>query len=257
MDGKREISKKGQLTLFVIIAIAIVAIIGILWLTVLKPKAPALNINDPEAYIRDCVKAQLETSEKELLENNGYYNLTNNYFVYYGKKVPILCEASKFYTPCIVQEPMFMNHLTDELEKRMKKPTEKCFNDLLDNLKKNGYDVQEGNLNQSIEIHKDYIEEIMKKEITTKKGDETRAYNQFNTRIVSALYSIADTERQIINYESTLCEFNNMNWMMYYPEIEVRKFVASDSTKVYTLTWRETNKSMSMAVKTCVMPAGI
>jgi hypothetical protein len=222
-----------------------------------RPKAPRIDIENPQNYIENCIKPEFENAEKELMKKNGYYNLQNNYFVYYGERVPYLCMASKFYAPCMNQEPMLLNSLQNQLETRMKSPTEQCFRNLVDEMKRRGYEVREGELNTSVEINEDDITIRIEKTLATKFEGQSTGYSVFDVKINSPLYKMADTARNIVNFESTFCEFNNVKWMLFYPEIEVRKFVASDSTKVYTMTYRDTNKSMSFAVKTCVLPAGL
>ena len=39
--------------------------------------------------------------------------------------------------------------------------------------------------------------------------------------------------------------------------LKISRFITGDQVKIYTLTDRETNKNMSFAVRTCVLPAGI
>ena len=51
--------------------------------------------------------------------------------------------------------------------------------------------------------------------------------------------------------------FNDVNWELNYPDIAVKRFSTSDSTKVYTLTDKATNKSVSVALNSCTLPAGI
>ena len=112
-------SKRAQLTLFVIVAVIIIAslVVGLLYFKKSQEIPPE---EDLQGYVEKCISDGVKASETKLLENNGYINLSNNYLVYYGEKVPYLCKATQFYIPCINQEPMYIGHLKKELEKDIK-----------------------------------------------------------------------------------------------------------------------------------------
>jgi hypothetical protein len=254
-------SRRAQITFFIIIALIIIVAVA---LTFLLIKKPLTTINPEEnivTYVQSCVDNSLIDIEKNLLENNGYENITKNFILYSknepNEKVPYLCKASQFYFPCINQEPMFGEMIRQEIKKQATKEAQKCFTQINDILEKKGYAVNNGNLNLDVNLVYDTIGIEINKKITVKKDSESRVYENFNTQIKSPLHQLISTLNIILNYESTLCEFDNVNWMRYYPKIKITKFITSDQTKVYTLTDKDSNKKISFAVRTCVLPAGI
>jgi len=253
---QNKINKRVQLTLFVIVSILIVALLagGFVYLKKTQEIAPQ---EDLQGYAEKCISDEVKKSEAKLLENNGYLNLSDNYLVYYGKKVPYLCKATQFYVPCVNQEPMYLGHLREELKKDISGKVEMCFSDLKYLLEKKSYQVNEGVMDLQVDIQKTGIIVDVTKDFSIKKEAESKKVSSFKTTVMSPLYDLAVTSQRIINYESTFCEFDNVGWMLSNPDSKVYRFVTSDGSKVYTLTDKVSDKSIKFAVKTCVMPAGI
>jgi hypothetical protein len=249
--------KHSQVTIFVIIALIIVVIIALAFLLIRGRGAIISPVADPQAYMANCVKDSLTKSETVILNGNFYPNITDNFILYYGKKVPYLCITSQFYLPCVNQEPMLIKSAEDNILAQAKIDANKCFADMIASFKQNGYEVKEENMNMSIRLDSNSITSDITKKITVTKDDETRNFEKFSASIISPIYRLAETTRNIVNYESALCEFNEMKWMMNYPDILIRRFSTSDQTKVYTLTDKSSGKSVNFAVKTCALPAGV
>jgi hypothetical protein len=255
-------NKIGQITILVIVALIIVVSI-ILIATLLKNNS-SLNIQaseNPQGYIANCVQTYLQNAETKMLEGNGYLELNSNYALYNlnkpNEKVPYLCKASQFYNPCINQEPMLIEKTRKDMQILTQKDVEACFSKLMTEIKKTSIIIHEENLKYSLDFSEGYIIAKMSKKITIKKGETENSFEKFDSKIQSPFYSLINTARQIVNYESELCEFNNINWMMNFRDISIDKFVTSDQTKIYNLKDRLTSKKFTFAVKSCVMPAGI
>mgnify|MGYP001571484839 CR=1 FL=1 len=250
-------SKKGQITIFVIIALIIVAIIIILFVILRTPFTQKISVENPRIYLEDCIKKSLEKNEKLILDKNFYLNLDHNFVLYSKEKVPYLCISGQFYAPCINQEPMLIEFVRKEIESLTHKDAEICFSDLIDQLRKSDYKVQESDMTFSIILQDKIILADIKKEIIIEKNEDKRVVEIWDTKISSSLFQFLDTARNIVNFESTLCEFDSLNWMRYYSDILIKKFVASDQSKIYSLEDKLTEQEVKFAVKTCVLPAGI
>ena len=255
-------SKKSQLTILIIAALIIVVGIALV-ATLLKNKiSGGIDASEnPQGYISDCVQQDLQTAETKILDANGYLELNNNYALYNlnrpNEKVPYLCKASQFYMPCINQEPMLIEKVKKDFQSLTQKNVEECFSKLIAEMEKNGNVLQEGTLNYSIFLMENYIIAKMNKKMIIKKDEAQQVFENFEAKLQSPLYNLINIARQIANYESELCEFNDVNWMMNFKDISIEKFVTSDQTKIYNLKDRATEKKLTFAVKSCVMPAGI
>jgi hypothetical protein len=257
MKNNFIISKRSQLTLIVILVLIIVASVIIAMILIKKPSAKILPEENPEAFIQQCAMESLNKNEALIIEGNLYPNKTSNTFLYMQKVIPYLCKGSQFYYPCINQEPLLMTVVEKKFKNLTEPEVQECFNKLVLALKEKGYEVEEGKLENKIELKRGFIALDMEKRMTTKRGSEIKTYTKFLVEIESPLYRLVDTARNIVNYESTLCEFDTVSWGLNYRDLSIGKFVASDGTKVYTITDKSTGKEINFAVKTCALPAGI
>lgn len=249
--------RRSQVTIFVIIAIILVAIIAGAFILYNKNYYPTKIAENPQVYIAECIKSSLENTEKLILDSNLYPNMEDNYFVYKSEKVKYLCKASSFYFPCINQEPMIIGKVKKDIENYVRPEAEKCLSDLKQIFIKKGYKINESIAVFEVKILPGKIIFEVNKKMIISKNEEVRIFENFNSEINSPLYTFLETLRSIINYESATCEFNDLNWMLVFPKVKIDKFMAGESTKVYTLTDRNTNKKINFAIKDCALPAGI
>jgi hypothetical protein len=147
MDNKIG-NKKAQLSMFIIGALIMVVVIVLTFLLLNKTGVLLKPSETPQQYIEKCVQDSLSKTENSIIEQNFYPNLSQNFMVYYGKKVPYLCKTSQFYMPCVNQEPMLIEKVRKIIENATKKDSDNCFNLLVKNFQRNGYDVKE-NKNRS------------------------------------------------------------------------------------------------------------
>jgi len=256
-------NNKGQLTILIILALIIVVVLALIIGFIQQNKiGGAINFNEqPQAYVEKCISDALEKNEETILKANGYLNLADNYIVYSGnsngEKVPYLCKVSLFYSPCVNQEPMLIEKIRRDIETMTKPEAESCFSELTGLLKKSGATITEDVMDFKINFIGDYISADINKKYSIKKGENMQTFEKFAGRIKSPLYTLIDTARVIVNYESTVCEFDSLNWELYNSDIRIKKFIASEQTKIYTLIEKDTSKKFTFAIKTCVLPAGL
>jgi len=251
-------NKDGQVTIFIIIAILIVAaIVAALYFTgkISFVNTPAEN---PEAYLRNCMMTSAKEAENIILDTNGHPQLNStNYILYNKEKVPYACTVSEFYSPCIPQDPGFFSYITQLMENKVVRDTEECLKNLVEDLESKKYAVQVDPGNITLKIQKDFISVSFGKRIYATKDEESKQISNIDLVYSTKLYDMIKLEQTIVNYESTICEFNKMNWMRHDNSIAIFTTRTSDQTKVYTLRERLTDREIKFAIKTCVMPAGI
>lgn len=252
------LNKRGQVTIFIIVAILVVAVIVFSFLYSDKlgfTNSPAQN---PESYIRNCIMDSIKQSEDLLLKSNGYPQITSdNYILYNKEKIPYLCTVSEFYSSCIPQEPAFFNYIKKLMENKVAMDAENCLRGTKKDLESRGFDVREDPGQINLTIEKDLIIAKLSKSIYASRDEDSVEISDVEVSYGTNFYDIIKLEQTIINYESTLCEFNAMNWMKYDSSIIISTTRTSDQTKVYTLKDRLTPKQIKFAIKTCTLPAGI
>lgn len=250
-------NKKAQVTIFIILALIIVVAVALIFVLV-KPQDQTVTApEEVNSFIQGCIENSLEEINEKLISENLYGNLTSNYIVYKSEKYKYLCKASQFYTPCVNQEPMIIEYIRKVIEDETTKDAERCFSELKKNLQEKDYTVKDSQMGLSIEFSGEKIISKIEKEIVISKREEVRTFNKFSASINSPLYELANTIRNIINYESGVCEFNIANWMVNYPNVKITRFVTSDQSKIYLVTDRKSDKELGFAIKSCVLPAGI
>lgn len=251
-------TKRAQVTLFVIFGVVIVLVV--ISFFILRPYLfeRTSSISNPEAFLESCFQNSIKNTESALLKNNLKLSQNfSNYYLYKSEKVPFLCTAFEFYVPCVPQEPGLIAIIQRTLENRALLDLQTCFNTLRRDFESAGYSVSEGTLSLNLSMAEKEVLVKIRKQLDVSKGESSLSFRDFEFYQPSPLYNLIKTAQTIVNYESTFCEFNEMNWMMASHNVLISKFVGSDSTKVYTLKDRYTEEETKFAVKTCVMPAGI
>jgi preprotein translocase subunit YajC len=249
---------KAQVTLFVILSV--VLFIAIIAFFILRPYITSnqSSTGNPEGFLEKCAKDSIQETEGLLFENNLKLNQNfSNFYLYKSEKVPLQCTASEFYTPCIPQEPGIFSSIKKTLENRAMVDLQNCYNQLTQDFESKGYSVSANTLSVDVTLGEDSIKISFEKNFVASRGEYSVSLSRFNFSQPSPLYDIVKTTQAIVNYESTLCEFNDIKWSLAMPKIMISKFVGSDSAKIYILTDRYTEKSIKFAVKTCLLPAGI
>jgi hypothetical protein len=251
-------SKKAQVTLFIIVGVVLVTLA--ISFFILRPyiSERMSSISAPEAFLEDCVKNSLKNTETILINNNLKFNPNfSNYYMYKSEKVPFFCTTFEFYGPCIPQEPGLITNIQRTLENRLMLDMQSCFQTLRNDFESAGYSVSEGDLSLNLFMaEKEFVVKI-EKQFVVSNDERSLSFKNFEFFQPSPLYNLIKTAQTIVNYESSFCEFNELNWMMISRAILISKFVGSDSTKVYILKDKYTNKEIKFAVKSCVMPAGL
>jgi hypothetical protein len=217
------------------------------------------DLDNPQEYIENCLKDSVNEFEDLIVESNGFPNREiTDVIIYKGEQVPYACQVSEFYAICNTQDPIPVSRLTKETKTFTEQRLLECINRLEKHYQDKGYEVTIDE-KQKLEIlflrNKGIIN--LEKSISLKKGEEVKTLKDFNIEVPSIIYSLFNLKKEIINSESTLCEFSEANWMLSDSSIIIKKFRASDQTKVYTLIDRITEDEIKFAVKTCVLPMGI
>jgi len=259
-------NRKAQLTLFVIIAIFIVAII-LFYFIVIKNKSivsPEVSFTQPEEYIKKCVRDAASNATSLLYDTGGYLN-PQNYILYDNKKVVYLCYTRSYYESCTVQEPLYIQHLQDEIDSYTTPRVKACFQYLKTEYEKRGYEVtMDDNPKVIITLKPNKVDVEVKmginNELVIKKGDEVKRYENFKTSFTAPIYNLANTAIEIFSQEAKYCHFSTLGFSLFYPDTEVTSESVGTGLqrgKVYTITDRYTGKKLYFAIRSCIIPAGL
>ena len=246
--------KRSQITLFVILAIAIIAILIILFLPDIKK---IITGPIPEAEIGSCLREGVEEGLDMALMHGGSVN-PEAYVLFDNEKVEYLCYTSEWYQKCVMQKPMLLQSIEAEVEVYSREKVSNCLDEVTEDLRRRGYDVDiSGNNTFDLEIVPDSIISKLNIDITLTKGEAVTRINIPRSDFDSDSYKMIMIASSILNFEAHYGDSNIDPFMAFYPDIKVEKMKQSEGTTIYRLTSRDTGEVMQFASRSVPWPPGL
>jgi len=193
--------KRGQVTIFIILAIFIVGIIMLLFLipkNIEKPPEP--DTNQVYSYVHSLIENEAFKCLQQIGEQGGYYNIPNQVYVN---------DTSYWYYEGVNTQP-FINTIENE--------TSRCINEILENTTNKPLEIFG---NHSIKISKDRIKSKVRINewrttievdypIAVSKGSSTSLISDFEVDYRINLLKLYELATGIVNYAS-IPEFDKCN----------------------------------------------
>ena len=259
-------SKKGQITVFIILAILLVMTILLLFMLYqnqLQGKTGNTKKNT-QGIFEECINNYVGEATELIFENSGYtelpslvYSVTNvkGYYKQYElKDIPYLCYTNSNYARCVPQAPLLINHLEKQIKTYIEPKTEFCFEILSKDLKERAYDVRLGKTELlEVNLRDKGIETFIKKELIQAKSGKEERIEEFNAVYSTHLYDIAKVAEKIVYEETTFCNSDYVEIMRGNTGIEIEKFQTGDDVKIYTVRNKLTKKEWEFAVRGCIL----
>src|SRR3989344_7255597 len=122
--GFSMLNKKGQVAIFIMIAIVIVAVILAVFL---YPRASIESTSEftPTSYLKSCIEPDVKRS-LEVLGKNGGYLQPEGFLEYKSEKIKYLCYVSEYYKTCTIQQPLLKEQVEKELNQILKTRADGC-----------------------------------------------------------------------------------------------------------------------------------
>lgn len=244
-------NKKGQVTLFVIIAILIVIAVLIIFWPKLKQIIVPLS---PELNLQRCIESDLKKELNTITSNGGSRN-PSLYFSYEGNKIEYLCYTNENYKTCVMQQPLLKQHIERELLDALKPKITECIENMKSNAESQGYEVVSINNNPSLQIEENDIKLTVNTNMILKK-DNSIKINKVEAKIPSQIYDLLMITSSISNWEARYGDTDIITYMLYYPDIKVEKYRQDDGTKIYILTNKNTKEKLVFATRSLNFPPG-
>lgn len=246
-------SKKGQVALFVIIALVIV---GILLLIFLFPKSKLSTQVDenPIGYLRSCIEPGIKPEIAKITAQGGFEN-PEGFILYNGVKVKYLCYTSENYKTCVNQAPIIVGQVEDEISRIVERNTQNCLDQMKTEYGKRGISVSAGEIKTNTSINTKGINILFESPITITK-ESTQTYRNFEVTIPSELYTLLMVSTSIVEFESAYGDAETTLYVQYYPNLKIRKNLLSDGTTIYNVEDYITNENFTFASRSVVWPSG-
>jgi hypothetical protein len=248
--------KKGQVTLFVILAILIVAI-GLLiyfFLPGIISTEKSTAQDDPQTFLEDCIEDSLRKNIKTISENGGV--MENEFYLNYsGEKYEYLCYTNEYLKNCVVQRPMLIELIKSELKESLEEEFDSCLDSMAESFENQRYTVRMEKGDFDINLHYSKLEIITDTQLSITK-DLTRNYDGFTLAFESDLYDLASIAYNILAWEATYGDASVDSYMVFDPTFKVEKRKRDDGSKIYIITSRDTLNKFRFASRSLVWPAG-
>ena len=247
--------KKGQVTVFIIIAILIVAAGVLIYLFVPGIKtATKLETDNPHAFIQECLEDKIKDTVEIITLQGGSFAPVF-YYTYEGNDIEYLCYTNDYYELCTVQRAFLSPHIEKEILNEINGDVDFCFDSLETSYTKKNYQVNLERGETLVEILPKRIVVSFDSELTLTK-DTTDNYDSFNIILDNNLYQLTSIAGSIINWETTYGDSDPSTYMNYYRDLKVEKHKQIDGTTIYILTERDTENKLQFASRSLVFAPG-
>ena len=248
-------NNKGQVTIFIIIAILIViAAVLIYWFYPQLKATFLFNEENPSAFLQNCMEDELTENIEKISLHGGSLN-PEHYILYNNYQIEYLCYTGEYYKTCVMQQPMLKAHIEEEIKKSIEVKSKECLDKLKINYESKGYQVRIESGEIKTELTPKKITISLNSPLTTIKG-ETKKYNSFDVILNNNLYELISIANSILNWEARYGDAETTIYMNYYKDIKVEKKKQSEGSTIYILTERSSQNKFQFASRSVAWAPG-
>ena len=247
-------NKRGQITIFIVLALAILHSIFLLFFRDLTIVELFLG-KSPEAKIEDCTRDTVQEGITLVSAQGGVINPVF-YFLYKENKIEYLCYTEESFKTCVMQKGMFKESLEKELTEYLKQKLSDCITDVKIALEREGKQVSVNQKTLDVELIPGSIFITHEINLIVQEGDTQETFKTIKTDIQSSLYDFAMIASDIANSEAQYGDSETLIPMYRDKTIKVEKIKEGDETKIYILTDRTTEEQFTFAIKSIPIPPG-
>ncbi len=252
--------KRGQVTMFIIVGVVIVAFV-IIFLFLRKGVELDIpggsgGVLDVDEYTEKCIRDYTEEAIKMILAQGGVLQ-PKNYKLFGNKNIEYICYNIGYYEPCIQQHPVLLREIEIQLEQHLVGRMDECLNEMKFEYEERNAEVVFGNeKNVDVNLLEDKIEINYERKITITKDLETRDYDGIEYELQNPLFNLARIALEISSQEAKYCYFEYNGYNIYYPRFKISMSSVSDQTRIYSILDNDSGNEMFVAVRSCAIPSG-
>ena len=254
----RGFARKGQITLFILIALLIVAVVLIYLFMLRTPSTQQQMLKDPRQFISSCTKDAVLEGIDVMLPQAGFIQ-PKNYILDQDQKIAYLCYTRKYYESCVLQEPLYLHHLITELENYARPLLNTCFINLEKEYLKKGYSFEKKEMKFSLQLEPKRVKVNLENHLKITLHDEMKEYADFSSVVSSPVYDLGVIAEEIASQEARFCDFSYDGYMILHPEYSIGKKAIGQSetaSKIYNIRDRASGKELFIAIRSCAIPPG-
>lgn len=240
--------KRGQVTVFIIVGILIVAaiLIFVLWVrpTYISQKGQRLGFEG-------CVSDAVEKGIEDLGRTAGALSPEFTY-EYRGEDFTYLCYTNEYYKTCTIQRPFLKQFFESQLKTKVKENIQVCYETSLDELKAQGYGVTSGDVTYDIDLEPGTV--LVEIDAPTTVGSQN--FRKFNIPIDSPIYEMTMLATSIVQAETHYGDFETSKTTILYPDYIIDKLKQGDGTTLYIIESKLFKNKFQFASRSLVLPPG-
>lgn len=259
----KEGGKGGQITLFVILGLAMIVIVLLLTLFLSNPSSNGAKgqltnpgeIDNVQDYISECVGNSVEESLGVILSRGGVREPLEPKIFYKLKDIQYICYTNEKNTLCTNIEPMLISKVEKEIDEYIRADVEACFNQIIESY--SAYDVSSSETEFSSDITPSKIKLKITKELEINSGQSRLYYNDFDFEIPSQLYTLLRIAQKIVNEEvdcncgAEACNADLAILMRDNYGFSIEKDLTNDGSEVFNIEEDRTGTKFVFAIKNC------
>jgi hypothetical protein len=261
----RKEGRKGKVTMFIIIAILIVALGILIYLYYPKIFPTPTETKNPAAYMQECLEEEIQDNTQIIASQGGNYVIDGNSGYFYkktgeekGNYVRYLCYTDENYiVPCINQEPFLTEHIESEILNSVREDIGNCFDSMVRSYENKGFSVNLKKGNPEVQIIPNLISTNLNSTLTLTRGEEVETYKNFVIETKSNLHEILEVSKNILIWEMSIGDSIPEGYMYNNPYIRVEKHRKNTDIKIYVVSDIETEEDFRFAVRSFASPVGI
>lgn len=246
--------RRGQIGVFVIIAIVIVAIV-VVFLLFRDARLPGTEEREtPQQFFSSCMESVVKPVLAEIASQGGYRN-PEGFIVYNETKVPYLCYTSEYFKPCVIQQPDPLGNFERALNDVLTAEAERCASEFERAFEQRGYSVSR----TTTRVNASFVPGQLHLEVAapmTLSRDVSRTYKTFDFAYGSEYYDLLAIATSILDFESTYGDSETTTYLRYYPDLKIQKTKLADGSKIYTLSNILTDEHFTFATRSLALAAG-
>jgi len=258
--------KRGQVTIFIIIGVFIIAAVALFFIFQKGVKIPGVSGGakevTPTPFLQTCLEDKILEGVEILSYQGGSINpILNTRFKfdeddsYYN--ISYLCYTHGSYGPCMNQQPMLIQSIKEEISDYISSEVEMCMSELVLNLEEEGFivDAQYGGFD--IQLSPGEITANIDAVVTSTKSEETSIQENFEISIETKLYDLSLVAQEISSQWARFCSFEHLGYMLTYPKYNIDIYGPTEGTVIYTIKDIETREKFRLAIRGCATAPGL
>ncbi len=236
--------KRGQVTIFIIIAVVLVAAVGIFFFLREKPveEPDIIPVDvDPHRFLRECLRYDVYNTIDTLSLQGGYVEsppLSINWHIEENlvRNISYHCyhETQRNCRIILISVP---RHIESELQSEL--DVRGCWDNMIFALREGGYNVDESSFDSSnIKLNKNEVQIKINAILVASRADDTIRIENFDIVFPTEIYNLAKIAEDIVDYYANGRNFNLAEYRNINPEMRMKYSIKPDGageTKVYTI----------------------